>query len=550
MGYMKLKSDNMADEQRKLQTACYIRLSREDGDKAESLSIANQKLQLAQFIENSIDLRLYDYYIDDGYTGTNFERPNFKRMLDDIENRKIQCVVVKDLSRLGRDMPRTTSYIKEYFPSRKVRFISVNDSVDKKYYDVDISEDMMIDFKNMFNGFYPRDIAAKVRSTFKSKQCNGQFIGAFASYGYKKSPSDNNKLIIDEEAAGVVRRIFHLYNSGEGQLTIVKQLNDEGIPCPSEYKKKCGLNYHNSNRLEKTAYWTYSTVHKILQNEMYIGNMVQNKSFRQVCKKEAVGLPREKWIVVENTHEAIIDKETWNRTQNLLNRGARQLKLNDNIHIFAGFLKCGDCERAMVKIKRRGITYFNCGSYNRYGKKFCSIHSITEQELEQIVLQDLNTIIQSVKNLSQIIEEEQKKDQNAYVNSLGDIKCYQREIAKIIQKKERLYQDYADDIITRDEYIKYKVMYEREIAIRQDKIDVIEKIRAERTITINPWIERLLRYESIEHLDRASVVEMISMIYVYENHTVKIVYNFSDELEMLLQKREKVEMSDVCKNTD
>ena len=535
----------MVQEQEKLQTACYIRLSREDGDKAESLSIANQRLQLTQFIDNSKDLTLFDYYVDDGYTGTNFERPDFMRMIEDIENQKIQCILVKDLSRLGRDMPNTSYYIKDYFPSKKIRFIALNDSVDKKYYDVDTSEDMMIDFKNMFNGFYPRDIASKVRSTFRSKQGNGQFIGAFTSYGYKKSPTDNNKLIIDEEAANIVRRIYQMYLSGFGQLTIVKQLNDEGIPCPSEYKKQCGLNYHNSNRLDNTSYWTYATVHRMLQNEIYIGNMVQNKSFRQVCKTKAISLPKERWIVVENTHEAIIDKDTWDKVQNILERGTRQLDLNHNIHMFAGYLRCGDCDRAMVKIKRKNVVHFNCGSYNRYGKKFCSMHNITEQELEQLVLSDLNLIIKSIKNVRQIIEDEQQKDKDAYISSLGDISSYQNEIAKITRKKERSYQDYADDIISRDEYIKYKSMYEKEISVLQNKIDTINQIRDEQTITVNPWIERLLQYEDIEHLDRETVVEMISMIYVYENNTVRIIYNFSDELEMLLQNADVTHQIDI-----
>ena len=545
MRYKNMRTNNMVFEQEKLQTACYIRLSREDGDKSESLSIANQRLQLTQFVTNSNDLTLYDYYIDDGYTGTNFERPNFMRMIEDIENQKIQCIVVKDLSRLGRDMPRTTSYIKEYFPSKKVRFISINDSVDKKYYDVDTSEDMMIDFKNMFNGFYPRDIASKVRSTFRSKQGNGQFIGAFPCYGYKKSSEDHNQLIIDEEAANVVRRIFQMYLSGMGQLTIVKQLNSEGIPCPTEYKKQCGLKYHNSNRLNTTSYWTYATIHKILQNEMYIGNMVQNKSFRQVCKTKAISLPKEQWIIVENTHEAIIDKDTWDKVQSLLARGTRQLNLQNNIHIFAGFLRCGDCDRAMVKIKRSNGIFFNCGSYNRYGNKFCSMHHISELELEQIVLNDLNTIIQSVKNIQEIVEEEQQKNRDTYINSLGDISNYQNEIDRLTRKKERSYQDYSDDIISRDEYIKYKSQYEKEIATFQAKIDTINQLKNEQTVTSNPWLERLLQFEKIEHLDRETVVEIISMIYIYENHTVKIIYNFSNELDVLLQNTGVVHQSDI-----
>ena len=524
----------MEKEQEKLKTACYIRLSREDGDKSESLSIANQRLQLTQFVNDREDLILYDYYIDDGYTGTNFERPAFIRMIEDIENQKIQCIVIKDLSRLGRDMPRTTSYIKEYFPSKRVRFIAINDSVDKAYYDVDTSEDMMIDFKNMFNGFYPRDISAKVRSTFRSKQGSGQFIGAFACYGYKKDYEDHNKLVVDEDAANIVRRIFQMYLNGIGQLSIVKQLNNEGVPCPSEYKKQCGLKYHNGNRLEATSYWTYATIHKILQNEIYIGNMVQNKSFRQICKKKAIVLPRNQWIIVENTHEPIIDRDTWDKVQNLLTRGTRQLGLNKNMHMFAGFLRCGDCERAMVKIKRSSGIYFNCGSYNRYGKKFCSIHSITEKELEEIVLNDLNTIIQSVKNIQKIIEEEEQKNRNAYIKNSGDVSEYQNEIERIHRKKERSYSDYADDIISRDEYLRYKAQCEKRISMLQIKIDTINQVVNEQKNFVNPWVERLLELKKIEKLDREMVVEMLSMIYVYENHTVKIIYNFSDELDVLL----------------
>ena len=466
MRYKNMRTNNMVFEQEKLQTACYIRLSREDGDKSESLSIANQRLQLTQFVTNSNDLTLYDYYIDDGYTGTNFERPNFMRMIEDIENQKIQCIVVKDLSRLGRDMPRTTSYIKEYFPSKKVRFISINDSVDKKYYDVDTSEDMMIDFKNMFNGFYPRDIASKVRSTFRSKQGNGQFIGAFACYGYKKSSEDHNQLIIDEEAANVVRRIFQMYLSGMGQLTIVKQLNSEGIPCPTEYKKQCGLKYHNSNRLNTTSYWTYATIHKILQNEMYIGNMVQNKSFRQVCKTKAISLPKEQWIIVENTHEAIIDKDTWDKVQSLLARGTRQLNLQNNIHIFAGFLRCGDCDRAMVKIKRSNGIFFNCGSYNRYGNKFCSMHHISELELEQIVLNDL------------IYDGSQEFNDNHITgHTIGDIyDLYTNYIDKGIEVPEE-YQKYLEK---RELSLKEKLLL---IRIKKDLLKLIDVLNKQDLIT-------------------------------------------------------------------
>lgn len=530
-----MKNNTMVEhEQIQLNTALYIRLSREDGDKSESLSVSNQRVLLTQYVNSQDDLVIYDEYVDDGYSGTNFNRPDFQRMIDDIESKKIQCVIVKDLSRLGRNMPKVTEYISEYFPSKKVRFIAINDNVDKQYDEIDTNEDMMMDFKNLFNGFYPKDISKKVRSTFRTKQANGQFIGAFASYGYKKSEYDHNRLIIDEYPASIVKRIFDMYIGGMGQITIAKALNEEGVPCPSEYKKMNGQKYKNSNRLEDTSYWTYSTVRKILTNEIYIGNMVQNKSFRQVCKKKAISLPKDKWIIVENTHEPIIDRLTWDKVQELLKRNARQTGLTQNIHMFAGFVKCGDCNRAMVKLIRGNRIVFNCGSYNRYGKKFCSAHQITEEELERIVLNDLNLIIQSVKDIGQLIEQERQNEKLENTNSLNYISAYETEIKQLEKKKERAYEDYLDDIISKEEYLKYKVKYEQQIDNVNYKIGVLNENVEESTITSNPWIEKLLNHEELDHLDRETIVEMISMIYIYENDTIKIVYNFSNELEVLL----------------
>lgn len=523
----------------KLNTALYIRLSREDGDKEESVSIANQRLLLEKFVNTNDDLCLFSTYIDDGWTGTNFQRPGFQRMIEDIEAKKVQCVIVKDLSRFGRNMPKVSEYINDYFPGRKVRFISVDDAVDKNYYDIDTSDDMLIDIKNMFNGFYPKDISKKVRSTFRAKQGKGQFIGAFASFGYVKSADDHNRLEIDEYAASIVRRIFDMYTSGLGQNTIAKILNSEGIPCPSEYKKQCGLNYHNSNRLDSTSYWTYSTIRNILKNEMYIGNMVQNKNFRQICKQNAILLPKDKWIVVKGTHEPVIDMDTWDKVQDLLTRNTRQTKLGQNIHMFAGFLKCGDCGRAMVKIKRKGVTTFNCGSYNRYGRGHCSIHSITEKELEGIVLQDLNLIIKSVKDMSKLIEEEQKQKKSNTLSLLGDISKYQTEMERLEKKKEHAYEDYSDGVISKEEYIKHKGKYEQQIDSIQSKIEGINHMMESQSFSSNPWIDKLLQNGQLGQLDRETVVEMISMIYIYEGQQIKIIYNFSDELEALLENHEQ-----------
>ena len=278
--------------------ALYVRLSHDDGDKTESLSISNQKLKLLSFIKNMPEITDYNFYVDDGFSGTTFERPDFKKLIHDIHSGLITGIIVKDLSRLGRNSPKTSYFIHDFFPSNKIRFIAIDDNIDKDFFDFDTSNDMIIDIKNMFNGFYPRDISNKVRSTLRAKQADGQFIGAFACYGYKKSPKNHNKLIIDNDAAEVVKQIYALYISGVGQNTIAKLLNASSIPCPSEYKKLQGLNYKNGNRLNYTTYWTYSSIRHILKNEMYTGCMVQNKSFRTLCSKTVSALPKDKWIIV------------------------------------------------------------------------------------------------------------------------------------------------------------------------------------------------------------------------------------------------------------
>lgn len=267
--------------------------------------------------------------------------------------------------------------------------------------------------------------------------------------------------------------------------------------------------------------------------------MVQNRNFRQICKKNAISLPREKWIIVENTHQPIIDRDTWEKVQSLLKRNTRQTSLNGNVHMFAGFLKCGDCGRAMVKINRKGVSVFNCGSYNRCGKKFCSIHSITEQELEEIVAGDLNLIIRSVKNISQLIEEEKAGQKKISADLTDNVLFWQKEAERYVKKKEQAYEDYSDHIITREDYLRYKEKYESQIEVIKSKIanmDQADKVRPEEQ---DLWTDQLLRQERLDGLDREIVTEMVSMIYVYEDSRIRIVYNFSDELETLLKGAEK-----------
>ena len=515
----------------------YIRLSREDGDKAESDSIGNQRKLIADYLKDKDDFVLYDTYIDEGFTGTNFNRPSFKRMLADIEAGNVNSVIVKDLSRFGRDYIDTGKYLERYFPDNEVRFISITDNIDsmKQAYD------MLLPIKNIFNEQYARDISKKVHASMKTKQRAGEFIGAFASYGYKKSPADKNKLVIDEYAAEVVRKIFSLYIEGYGKTRIAAMLNEDGIVCPSEYKKINGDNYRNSNRLESTSYWTYSTINRILQNEMYIGNMVQNKKSQRMRGKSKAQ-DKKDWIVVKGTHEAIINEETWNKVQDLLKRRTRSLDLNSNISIFAGFLKCGDCGRSLVKKigasghNGRIINYY-CGTYVRSGRQYCTPHTIPHFVLEKIILEDLNAIIQGIDNMHEIIEQTQSTTVTVKRINETEKNRLTAELEKVRKLKKAVYEDYRSELISKDEFVTYRQDYLKKEELLEKQLESIVKQQNEATLNIfdNPWIKRLLELKTVEKLDRDIVVEMIHEITVYENHKIKITYTFSNELETFFQ---------------
>lgn len=522
----------------------YIRLSREDGDKEESDSVGNQRKLLTEYVAKKEDFILYDTYVDDGYSGTNFNRPDFKRMIADIESGKVNCVVVKDLSRFGRDYIDTGRYLERYFPELGVRFISVTDGIDsmKQAYD------MLLPIKNIFNEQYARDISKKIQATVKSKQKAGEFIGAFTSYGYKKSPTNKNKLVIDDYAADVVRRIFSLYIQGYGKQRIAKMLNAEGILCPSEYKKVNGENYKNWNRLESTTYWSYSTVNSILHREMYVGNMVQGTKHQRMRSKQKK-MPKEDWIIVENTHEPIIDKETWEKAQSLLTKRTRELDLETNKNIFAGFIKCGDCGRSMVKNMWRRAdgskTYsLYCGTYKRIGKEYCTPHTLPMAVLEEIVLGDLRAIIDSVDNLKELVQAQSFTASKVKKITDTELSKVKAELERVKKLKKSIYEDYRDELISKEEFLSYREDYLKKEELYSKQMEALEEKKKDNVtedVFETPWLKRLLELQDIKALDRDIVVEMISEIKVYENRKIKITYNFGNELEHLFSSVYSVE---------
>lgn len=505
----------------------YIRLSRDDGDKAESDSIGNQKKLLADYIKDRDTLLVYDIYIDDGFSGTNYERPAFRRMINDIEAGRVNCVIVKDLSRFGRDYIDTGRYLERYFPERNIRFISVTDNIDSFAQ----AYDMLLPIKNIFNEQYARDISRKIHASVLTKQKAGEFIGAFPSYGYRKSPSDKNRLVIDEYAAGVVRRIFNLYNAGYGKLRIAGLLNEEGVLSPSAYKRANGEQYRNANHMDNASYWSYSTIHRILQNEMYLGNMVQGRKSQQMRGK-ARARQREDWVVVPGTHEAIIDKASWEKTQDLLNRRTRSLDLTSDPSVLAGFLKCGDCGRALVKKNNpSGICYY-CGSYVRSGRHACTPHKISYKTLEHILLEDLNAILHHMDNLKEIITA--RKPENSVISSEQEQEKNRitSELSRICRLKKCVYEDYREGLLSEDEFTAYRQDYALKEELLKKQLASLKS--RENTpelpdILSIPWVQHLFAYRELEQLDRTTVTSMLHEIRIYQDNKIKVVYRFDDE---------------------
>ncbi len=525
--------DNQPQQAKRWKTAIYARLSREDGDKPESDSIVNQKLLLENYILSHGDMELVATYMDDGFTGTNFDRPDFRRMMADMEGKRIDCVVVKDLSRFGRDYIDVGHYLERWFPEHGVRFIAVNDGVDSERGPYD----MLLPVKNVFNEQYARDISRKVKSAVQTKQKQGAFIGAFSSYGYRKDPEDRNKLIVDPCAAPVVKRIFDLFESGVGKVKIAKLLNGEAIPCPSEHKRLNGERYNNGRRIHSTTYWTYATIHRMLQNQMYAGSMEQGRAPRQTLHGKAKRLERSQWMVVEGTHEAIIGPEQWERVQALLSKDTRTLSFEGNVSPFAGFLRCGDCGRAMSKTGRpSGISYC-CGSYKRYGPAVCTRHAVSQRALENIVLADLNRVINSVGDLGKAVQAavEQPKERR---NLQAEQERCQGGLNRLYRLKKAAYEDFKEGLINREDFLRYKADYERQeeqLAAQMARLGEPEK---EEDALGTAWVEELLRHGKLTVLDRATLAETIERILIFEDGKIEITYLFSDDSGVLGKKEE------------
>lgn len=521
--------------------AIYLRLSSDDGDKAESDSIRNQRSLLQDFVSKHSELSLIEEYVDDGYSGANFERPAFQRMMEDVRNHKINCIIVKDLSRLGRNYIETGRYLEKIFPVLGVRFIAVNDHYDSADTKND-ADQIIVPFKNLINDAYCRDISMKIRSQLEIKRKKGEFTGSYASYGYAKDPVDKNHLVIDEYAAEIVRFIFNMKMDGYSADRIAMKLNEMGVLTPMEYKRSCGFNYTCGFRSYKDAKWCATSVLRILKNELYVGTMVQGKTRKINYKvKVCMDVRPEDWVRVEGTHEPIVSREIFECVQNLMKLDTRTSPEEEMIYIFSGLLRCGDCGQNMVHrvVKKKGkqYRYYHCSTYKN--KEGCTSHNISDAKLQKVVLEAIQKQIALLVQADAIMAQIENIPQQQFGVKLLDsqIRTLNAEVQKYKDLRNNLYQDMVDGIITREEYRDIKQTFTRKMERAEESIRELETKKRRllsNEMRTQKWVEEFKNCRNIESLDRKVTVMLIKRIVIYSSDRIEIHFNHADEMAELI----------------
>lgn len=540
---------NLQNIIKEIWVAIYLRLSRDDQNgNAESMSISNQRAMLIAYCEER-GWKVYDIYIDDGFTGTNFERPGFQRMIEDIKQGYINVVLTKDLSRLGRNYVMTGQYTDFFFPEHGVRYVAVNDSYDSEKDDNDIAP-----FKNILNEMYAKDISKKVRSVRQTSAKQGKFMGSKPPFGYVKSPDDKHQLVIDHPAAEIVKRLFREFASGESGRNIATKLNAEGVDTPAEYYfKQTGK---RATRGDSMGQWGSATIIQLLRNQVYIGDMVQCKrkvsSFK--TKKRLVTDP-ENWVVVEGTHEPIIDRFTWDSVQRRMastkrapcNHTIKVSGKDDEINVFSGIIRCADCGAAMAfnrKVSASGAEhrFYRCSRYANSGSKSCSMHSIDADTLESIILSDIQyharTAITDGEKLTQRLlsysGQERQNEKNAQEKALRDTKS---RMEFIEEASKRLFEEKISGNVPESLFRKMFADYERELTELESKYDDLRQRVQEANDTeadVQNWMKLIKQCVSINRLDRATAYRLIDQVAVHEqtdergrkSQGIQVKYNF------------------------
>lgn len=513
----------------------YYRLSKY-AKSNDSESIANQRKLIREYIAHHPEITLIDEKEDDGYTGTNYNRPGFQAVVQAVKEKRANCVIVKDLSRLGREYIETGKYLERVFPAMGVRFISINDDIDSE--NERPGDDIIVPVKNIMNEAYCRELSKKLRRQFEVQRNKGEYVGPFVSYGYLKDPEDKHKLVIDEYAAEVVRGIFQLKIQGYNAQTIADYLNETGVLPPSRYKQQIGSKYRSGFQKSVTSEWGPMAVRRILTNEIYIGTLIQGKRGTPNYKvKQMRERDKSKWSVVKHNHEPIVDELIFNLVQQMLQRDTRTSPQEETVQPLAGIVFCADCMRSMcrrvVKKGSNSFYYYVCSTNKR--AKGCSSHSLAQKTLEGIVYRAIKNQIELVIEIDKLLSE---------VECSGLLTVKLRRLDVLAEEKEKeieSYQEYRmklleafhDQLIDRAEYDAMRQKYTGMISRLQGSL---EKIMEERKSVIcetpdsRNWVSQFTKYRDTEHLTREMVATLIDKIYVYEDKRVKIDFNYRDEI--------------------
>lgn len=521
--------------------AAYARLSHEDGDKEESNSIGSQREMIREFIRNRPDMVITREYVDDGFSGVNFERPGFKQMMEDLQAKRVDCIVCKDLSRFARNYIDSGRYLEKVFPTMGVRFIAINDNYDSCG-ERSQSDSLIIPFKNLINDAYCKDISMKIRSQLDIKRKMGDFIGAFCTYGYMKSPDNKNRLVVDAEAAKVVELIFRLRLQGMSNTGIGDKLNGMGILSPMAYKVSKGMDYRSGFRTNERVLWSAETVRRVLSNPVYVGTLIQHKRGTPNYKvKREIQYEESDWIVIPRNHQPIIEQTDFDTVQSLLGRDVRVAPKQESVYLFSGFVYCGDCGHAMVRktVSRGGKKYqYLVCSTNKAGHG-CTSHCFSEKKLDKIVFTLVRDHIDQICEIDRVMDyiASLPENQREIFNYDAQINRLEAEIQRCQDLKLGLYSDMADGIISKEEYLEFRAGYDRKIASGQRSLAQIQEERAQ-AVRDNeeeiPWIQMFRQYENITELHRTVLVNLVERVVIYDASHVEVFFRYQDKYESAL----------------
>ena len=526
----------------KYKATAYIRLSYTDDRSSESDSVSNQRKLIENFVQRNPDIEVVSEKIDDGYSGIIFDRPAFKEMMQDVTDGNINCVIVKDLSRLGREYIETGRYLRRVFPAYGVRFIAITDNIDTAH--ESSGDDLTVSVKNIMNEAYCRDISIKTRTSLDVKRRNGDFVGAFTVYGYMKSEDNKNQLVPDPYAARVVRDIFRMRLEGASALRIARELNRLGILSPLAYKKNNGLPYAKKGYADKEdCKWSATTIIRILQDETYTGTLVQGKQGTPHYKiKQMEQRPESEWIRIPDAHEALIAKQDFDLVQRIRNLDTRTAPKEDTVYLFSGVLICGCCGNRMTRktnrVNGKEYHYYYCPTGK---KKGCANPTmLKESTLIDCVRESLKAYICNVASLETMLTSiDQSRINQALVKEYTDhITDNERRLAQAMELKARLYESLVEGILTKEEYTSYKAKYTKQTedikaaiaALKEKLTDVLEN-RSER----NRWISHFTQFESLETLDRKALIHMVQSIQVISKTELNIRFTYEDEYKKAIQ---------------